>query len=335
MKHKYSIFIVLTVAIGLLILTTHKTKTLQYFTNQGNIFGTYYNIKYQASEDLHHVIQEHLQLVDRSLSMFNPHSTISKINRNEAVELDSLFIEVYATSQQVSELSQGAFDITVAPLVNAWGFGTFEKKHEMDATQIDSLRTLVGYQKIHFDGTQITKENPRTLLDASAIAKGYACDVIATMLQQHGSLNYLVDIGGEVVAQGHNQQDAKWRIGISRPIDDPTAQEQTIQYVIATDTICIATSGNYRRFYYDGNTKRSHTIDPRTGYPVEHNLLSATVIANGCMKADALATACMVLGTEQALQMIESTQDAACYLIASKGDSTIVLTSSLWSKYVK
>lgn len=333
MKHKYSIFFVLT--IGLLILTTHKTKTLQYFTNQGNIFGTYYNIKYQASEDLHHIIQEHLQLVDRSLSMFNPHSTISKINRNEAVELDSLFIEVYATSQQVSELSQGAFDITVAPLVNAWGFGTFEKKHEMDTHQIDSLRNLVGYQKLHFDGRHITKDNPHMLLDASAIAKGYACDLIASMLQQYGSENYLVDIGGEVVARGHNKQGDKWRIGISSPEDDPTAQQQSIQYIIATDTICIATSGNYRRYYYDGNTKRSHTIDPRTGYPVEHSLLSATVIAKGCMQADALATACMVLGTQQALDMIESTQDAACYLIASEGDSTVVLTSSLWSMYVK
>lgn len=335
MKHKYSIFIVLTVAIGLLILTTHKTKTLQYITNQGNIFGTYYNIKYQASEDLHHVIQEHLQLVDRSLSMFNPHSTISKINRNEAVELDSLFIEVYATSQQVSELSQGAFDITVAPLVNAWGFGTFEKKHEMDTYQIDSLRNLVGYQKLHFDGRHITKDNPHMLLDASAIAKGYACDLIASMLQQYGSENYLIDIGGEVVARGHNKQGDKWRIGISTPEDDHTAQQQSIQYIIATDTICIATSGNYRRYYYDGNTKRSHTIDPRTGYPVEHSLLSATVIAKGCMQADALATACMVLGTQQALDMIESTQDAACYLIASEGDSTVVLTSSLWSIYVK
>lgn len=333
MKRIYSIFIALIIAIGLLIITKHST--LQYFTNQGHVFGTYYNIKYQASEDLHLAIQEHLLRVDSSLSMFNPHSTISKINRNEAVELDSLFINVYTTSQQISKLSDGAFDITVAPLVNAWGFGTFEKKHEMDTHQIDSLRNLVGYQKLHFDGRHITKDNPHMLLDASAIAKGYACDVIASMLQQYGSENYLVDIGGEVVARGHNKQGEKWRIGISSPEDDPTAQQQSIQYIIATDTICIATSGNYRRYYYDGNTKRSHTIDPRTGYPVEHSLLSATVIAKGCMQADALATACMVLGTQQALDMIESTQDAACYLIASEGDSTVVLTSSLWSMYVK
>ena len=171
----------------------------------------------------------------------------------------------------------------------------------------------------------------RIQLDASAIAKGYGCDVIANYLASQGCENYLVDIGGEVVCKGHSSKGAKWRLGITKPIDDPTGEIEEIEEIIEVNDVCIASSGNYRRFYYDdGGERRSHTVDPRTGYPVNHSLLSATVVAKSGIRADALATACMVLGEEKALEMIEKTEDASCHLIIAEGDGTRISVSSRW-----
>lgn len=323
-------------AIGILtilILSTGCSHT-QYYQNNGYVFGTYYNIRYEATRDLEPDILAALQQFDASLSMFNPESTISRINRGESADTDSLFEVMYATAREVSELSGGAFDITVRPLVNAWGFGNSKTRGEYRATidrlSIDSLRAFVGYEKIRVEDHHLLRDDDRTTLDASAIAKGFGVDVIAHLIAATGSQNYLVDIGGEVVAHGCNHQHHPWRVGISKPIDDPDGTSHELQDIIETHDIAMATSGNYRQFYQDGDIRRSHTIDPRTGEPVQHTLLSATVIANSCMRADALATACMVLGPEDAIRMIESTDDAACYLIVSEGNSTQILTSSRW-----
>jgi thiamine biosynthesis lipoprotein len=169
------------------------------------------------------------------------------------------------------------------------------------------------------------------MLDGGAVAKGQACDLIAQLLTEKGCTNYLVEIGGEIVCHGMNSRGEQWRVGISRPDDDPSGQQE-IQEIITTSDICMATSGNYRNFYYDGNEKRSHTIDPRTGYPVQHSLLSATVVSSTCMRADALATACMVLGAEKALEMIGTAEDAACYLLVAQADSIAVITSPNWGE---
>ena len=174
------------------------------------------------------------------------------------------------------------------------------------------------------------KDDERITLDASAIAKGYACDIVAQLLRQKGCQNLLVDIGGEVVAQGVNHQGNAWRVGITRPTIDATGAEKELQEIIASSDLCMATSGNYLQYYIANGERRSHTIDPRTGYPVEHSLLSATVSASTCMRADALATACMVLGEEAALDMIERTTDAACYLIIADSDTLRVATSQRW-----
>jgi thiamine biosynthesis lipoprotein len=179
---------------------------------------------------------------------------------------------------------------------------------------------------------KLIKKDSRTTLDASAIAKGYGCDEVANMLRQHACENLLVEIGGEVVVQGVNEKGQPWRVGISKPKSDASGIENTIQEIITSTDLCMATSGNYLQYYYVGKERRSHTIDPRTGYPVEHSLLSATVTANTCMRADALATACMVLGEKLALEMIEQTNDAACYLITAKNDSLHVSCSSRWPK---
>ena len=317
-------------AIVLLLLPNEPKR--QYFHHQGNIFGTYYNIRYEGTKDLHEDIQRRLQAFDHSLSMFNPNSVISQVNRNEHVVTDSLFETMYMEAHRVSQLSDGAFDITVAPLVHAWGFGKKAQDPKMRAQDIniDSLKALVGYEKIHLENHRIVKDNEHTTLDASAIAKGYACDVVADLLRQNGCNNLLVDIGGEVVLQGVNQKGEAWRVGISRPKIDAMGMEKELQEVIASNDLCMATSGNYLQYYFVDGQRRSHTIDPRTGRPVQHSLLSATVIASSGMRADALATACMVLGEAEAIEMINNAEDAACYLIVAEHDTLRVATSQRW-----
>ena len=320
------------IAAALVLLLLHDTPKKQYFHHQGNIFGTYYNIRYEATEDLHDSIKHRLQEFDYSLSMFNPQSVISRINRNDSVTTDELFNTMFHEAMAISQLSDGAFDITVRPLVNAWGFGTKsqEPRAKSQDINLDSIKAFVGYDKIILEGHHLLKSDPRTTLDASAIAKGYACDVVADLLREKGCENLLVDIGGEVVLQGGNDKGNAWRVGITRPTIDATGAEKELQEVIASNNLCMATSGNYLQYYFVDGQRRSHTIDPRTGYPVHHSLLSATVAASSCMRADALATACMVLGEEEALQMIEKTTDAACYLIIADCDTIRITTSKGW-----
>lgn len=331
MKAKWYALIFALVAAAMLLLLPNKPK-LQYYHHQGHIFGTYYNIRYEGSQDLHEAIQQRLKDFDYSLSMFNKESVISRVNRNEPVEVDSLFALMFAEAQQISQLSGGAFDITVAPLVHAWGFGkkTNDPKVKAQEINIDSIKVFVGYHKIQLQDLHVLKADDRITLDASAIAKGYACDVVANLLREQGCENLLVDIGGEVVMQGLNDRGQAWRVGISKPKIDATGMENELQEVIESTQLCMATSGNYLQYYFVDGQRRSHTIDPRSGRPVEHSLLSATVVANSCMRADALATACMVLGANEALQMIEQTTDAACYLIVAQGDSLDIRTSSRW-----
>lgn len=316
---------------ALMLLLLPDTPKKQYFHNQGNIFGTYYNIRYEGTEDLHEVIKQRLQEFDNSLSMFNEESIISKINRNDSVVTDSLFEAMYTEAYTISELSNGAFDITIRPLVNAWGFGTNKRNsEEVDKSRLDSLKKIVGYKKTSLKAHRLYKEDDRITLDASAIAKGFACDIIADLLRKNDCKNLLVDIGGEVVAQGINVKGHPWRVGISRPTIDAMGMEKELQEIIESSNLCMATSGNYLQYYFVDGERRSHTIDPRTGYPVDHSLLSATVIASSCMRADALATACMVLGQNDALNMIDGIQDAACYLIVAKNGQLDVITSSRW-----
>lgn len=317
-------------AAAMLLLLPDSPKN-QYFHNQGNIFGTYYNIRYQANEDMHDAIKQRLQEFDGSLSMFNNLSVISRINRNDDIEIDTLFEAMYQEAHAISELSNGAFDITVAPLVHAWGFGTNQKgRHDGLPINIDSIKAFVGYDKIRLHNHRIYKDDDRITLDASAIAKGYACDVVADLLRENEVKNLLVDIGGEVVLQGVNDKGKPWRVGITRPKVDASGTEKELQEIIESSALCMATSGNYLQYYYVNGKRRSHTIDPRSGVPVEHSLLSATVTANSCMRADALATACMVLGEEEAFHMIEQTADAACYLIVAEADTIRIITSSRW-----
>ena len=321
---------------ALLIWGWDNNPKTQYFHNEGRVFGTYYNIRYEATNDLEDSIQAAFNAFDNSLSLFNPHSILSAVNENRDTTTNALFETMWAEAEKVYSLSGGAFDVTVAPLVKAFGFGRKSDQFSAISSQtIDSLRAFVGFDKVQLIDHHIIKSDPRVQIDGGAVAKGQACDMIASLLRSQGCENYLVDIGGEVVAHGLNAKGEPWHVGITKPNLNNEGAKNELQDILAVTDICMATSGNYRNYYYEGTERRSHTIDPRTGYPVQHSVLSATVVSSSCMRADALATACMVLGAEQAIDMINRAEDAACYLIVAKNDSLTVISSQNWAEFIK
>ena len=296
------------------VLIIRQQHNMPYQKCAGTIFGTTYHITYQYDEDLQPELEARMKEVDNALSMFNKESIISKVNNNQPVELNEMFVEVFQQAQKISEDTNGAFDVTVAPLVNAWGFG-FKNEQMPDKHAVDSLMAIVGYQKVSYDGKHIIKRDPRITLDCSAIAKGYGVDVVARLLEEKGIDNYMVEIGGEVVTHGISEKRVPWKIGVTKPTDDPLQEGNELQTVLNLTDKAMATSGNYRNFYYKGKRKYAHTIDPKTGYPVQHSILSATVLTNRCMRADAYATAFMVMGFEGAKKVLERNPDLMAYLI--------------------
>lgn len=300
------------------IYIIRQQNTMPYQHNTGQIFGTTYHITYQSDKDLHREILQRLQLVDQTFSTFNDESIISKINRNEPVKLNQMFIEVFDLAKTVSKDTHGAFDITVAPLVNVWGFG-FKSGTPPTKAVIDSLRHLTGYEKVKLIGSKVRKQDPRIMLDCSAIAKGYGSDVVAQYLRSRDVENFMIEIGGEIVVQGNSDKRLPWKIGVTKPTDDSTQVNNELQTVLNVTNTAMATSGNYHRFYYKNGKKYAHTIDPKTGYPVQHNILSATVLANTCAKADAYATSFMVLGLEKTQQVLQHHPDLMVYLIYADG----------------
>lgn len=321
--------------IGTVLIIKHQ-HNMPYQHNRGQIFGTFYSITYQCDNDLQKEIEAELKKVDQALSMFNKESIISKINRNEKVELNEMFLQVFTLAQKVSQDTDGAFDITVAPLVNAWGFG-FKTGDQPSVASIDSLMSTVGYNKISLKGRQIFKENKNTMLDCSAIAKGYGSDVVAAFLKKRGIENFMVEIGGEVVTQGISEKRVPWRIGVTKPTEDSLSIGDELQTVLNVTNKAMATSGNYRNFYYKDGKKYAHTIDPKTGYPVQHSLLSATVLANNCATADAYATSFMVMGIEKAKAVLERHPELMAYFIYSdkKGELAVWYSPSMKDKILE
>ncbi len=319
MKKKWQLPFLLLLIVGTVwIWQQNRHHEAPFQREEGNVFGTIYHVTYQCDSTLSQEIQTELQAVDASLSMFNPQSTISKLNNGESQETDSLLRIVFLLSQQVSKATNGAFDITVAPLVNAWGFG-FKEKQLPDSTQVDSLLQLIGWQRVSIDSLNLfQKEDNRMTLDCSAVAKGFGADQVAGMLRRQGIRNFMVEIGGEIVVSGHNPNGNPWKIGISKPSETDSSQlESTVEL---TNT-ALATSGNYRNFYVapDGR-KLAHTIDPRTGYPVQHSILSATVVAPSCAMADAFATSLMVVGMQEAQKILSQHEELKAYLIYAGKD---------------
>ena len=324
-------FLVLLIVGTVLILR----KQAPFQTDQGLVFGTMYKITYQSDENLKNEIEAELEKVNQSLSPFSKESVITHINQNTDLTADSLFTYVFQLAKQISEETHGAFDITVAPLVNAWGFG-FKNATQIDSLTIDSIRQFVGIDKVRMENGKVIKDDPRLMLDCSAIAKGFGVDCVARLFDRKGIKNYMIDIGGELVMKGENAQMNTWRIGINKPIDDSLAVNQELQTILEISNAGMATSGNYRNFYYKDGKKYAHTIDPRTGYPVQHNILSSTVVAKDCATADAYATSFMVLGLDSAKAVSNAHPELDAYFIYSKdnGETGVYFTEGM-KKYLK
>ncbi len=320
------IFLLLLIAGTVWIVRFRGTSQLR--TAQGGIFGTTYHVKYESPQPLDAEILAELQRVDASLSVFNPQSVISQINDGRRERVDAMLYEVLQKARQVSEATGGAFDITVMPLVNAWGFGFKHGKLPVPDREVDSLRALVGYRRLELTSDSVLhKEDARISIDCGAIAKGYGVDRVARLLRDRGVRNFMVEIGGEVVTKGRNPQTGNpWQIGVSRP-DETRQGEGEVQTVLSLENAALATSGNYHNFYVSDGKKYAHTIDPRTGRPVQHSLLSATVMAHDCATADAYATAFMVLGLDSAMQVVKGTKGLKAYFIYADGQGRLKTAS--------
>lgn len=293
-----------------------------YFQENGEIFTTSYNIKYAYSRSLKNEIVDELDRFDLSLNPFKKNSIITKVNNNEPVELDSFFINVFNKSVEVSEKSDGYFDITTSPLINAWGFG-FQNMDSVTPELIDSLRQFVGYEKISINERgEVIKTDARVQINTSAIAKGYSCDVVADLLESYGIENYMIEIGGEVSAKGVNEKGVCWRIGVDKPNDEAIFIEHELQAIISLCDKSLATSGNYRNFYVKDGKKYAHTINPKTGYPSETDILGATVIADDCMTADAYATAFVAMGLDKSIETAKVLEGVDYYFIFANEDGT-------------
>ena len=298
------------------IFIVKQQQSMPYQSDSGFVFGTVYHITYQSEENLKEEIDATLKSVDDEFSMFNEQSTVSKINRGESPVLNKMFLEVYGMAIDINGETNGAFDVTVAPLVNAWGFG-FKTEQMPEKHQVDSLRAITGMKHLTLDVSRnvLHKDDARVMLDFSAIAKGYGSDCVARLLERKGIKNFMVEIGGEVVTRGISSSRLPWRIGVTKPTDDSLQLQQELQTVLNVTDRAMATSGNYRNFYYHGGRKYAHTIDPHTGYPVQHSILSATVLADNCATADAYATSFMVMGMEKAKAVLERHPELMVYFI--------------------
>jgi len=327
-------FLVLLI-VGTVLIIRHE-RNVPYQKSGDKVFGTFYHATYQCDSDLTYSINAELAKVDASLSPFNKNSIITAVNQNEDVEVNNMFQDVFYLAMQISKETEGAFDITVAPLVNAWGFG-FKNGIEPTKEQVDSLMQIIGYQKVSLSRGKITKTDDRVMLDCSAIAKGYGTDVVARLLRSKGIQNFMVEIGGEIVTSGVNAEGQPWRVGISKPVEDPMGTDNGVQSIVKVTDKAMATSGNYRNFYYKDGKRYAHTIDPKTGYPVQHSILSATVFAKSCAVADAYATSFMVMGMEKAKQLLEHHPELMAYLIYSDedGKNAVWYSPSLENKIQK
>ena len=314
--------IICSIIITSLILFKCKTPdTKTYIFIEGNTQGTTYHITYASADSVYYgkEIDSILKKIDNSLSVYNPTSVLSSLNKNLYDTVSDLyFIETFRESFKISEATSGAFDATVAPLVNAWGFG-FKNKIRLDSLKVDSLLNLVGYKKVELNNNKIIKKDPGVQLDFNAIAQGYTVDVIVRFFESKNVSDYLVEIGGEVRGKGVNKKGQAWRVGIDKPVEGSTEETRELQAIVSINNKAIATSGSYRKFYEENGIRYSHTIDPFSGYPVKHNLLSVSVVADDATSADAFATAFMVMGLEKSMDFLKNNPNLEAYFICSKG----------------
>ena len=282
---------------------------------QGLAQGSYYAVTYFDEEGRNFLLEidSIFHAVDLSVNLWVDSSVISKVNRNEEVTLDKIFIDNFNIAQEAAQLSDGYFDPTISPIVAAWGFSN-KTGDSITPQLIDSLKQLVDYRKIRIESGKVVKENPAITLDFNAIAQGYTTDLIAQFLESRGIKNYLVDTGGEIMARGEKPDGNPWIVGIEKPAENWDS-DRILQTCIALRDKGLVTSGSTRKYVERNGKRYSHCIDPKTGYPVEHSVLSVTILAKNSVWADALASICMVMGMERSLPLIQSMDGVEAYYI--------------------
>ena len=335
MRSKSYIAVLFALAIAVVMMFCSRDRK-RFFTNEGIVWTTEYHITYEASRDLGDSIQLIFNKLDMSVSPYNKASLISAINGNTSSLVDAYLKRLIDASRIVNRESDGAFDPTVMPLVNAWGFG-YKNGTLPSRAQIDSILLFIGMDKIALHGDTIVKSDPRVMLDFSSIAKGMACDEIGRMLARNGAANWLVEIGGEVMASGINSRGTSWHVSVDMPTDEQQADSHESALTLAIDSGAVATSGNYRKWRIEDGHKLSHIIDPHTGDSQAGTLLSVTVIANDCMTADAWATACMVMGENQVKKLMQNQRDLGVMTISADtiNDALIVWSNAPFAEKIK
>ena len=291
-------------------------------SDSGQTQGTYYHIKYmiEDGESLKKKIDSLLIVIDNSLSTYNPNSLISRINNGEIIATDSMLRTVFRAANEVYENTNGAFDCSITPLVNAWGFG-FSNKEKMDTARVIELLNLVDFKKIKLSNDTILM-NKNMMLDFNSLAQGYTVDLIAHMFDGIGLDNYLIEVGGEIKSKGKNPDNNFWTIGVDRPTEIINPKDR-FQFILNLFNTSLATSGNYRKFYQENGVKYSHVINPKTGFPSFNKLLSVTVIHESCMKADAYATAFMVMGLKKSKLYLDKNADLEAYIVYRDTDGEL------------
>jgi thiamine biosynthesis lipoprotein len=325
----------LAIAFSLLNAWSFSQQTPIYL--EGETQGTSYHITYydSSNRDLQGDIEEILADFDYSVSTYNPYSLISRVNRNDTtVKVDAYFIACFNKAKEIWKNTEGAFDPTVYPLVNAWGFGPSKKQH-IERAVIDSILVFVGFEKIELKGNKVIKKDPRVGLDFNAFAQGYSVDVIASFIRTQGITNFIVEIGGEVYAGGKMENNGCWLVGIEEPTDNQETNNP-LQLIVELENKALATSGNYRKFIIENGVRYAHHIDPKTGYPAKNNLLSASIFAPECISSDANATGVLVMGLEKAKGFLEEHPELQAYLIYSDehGDYRVFQTPGVKSMVV-
>ncbi|PKP54017.1 MAG: thiamine biosynthesis protein ApbE [Bacteroidetes bacterium HGW-Bacteroidetes-1] len=311
MRMKSWIFLIITT-----VLAACGNKPLEKISIAGEAQGTYYAITYydKLGRDLQEPIDSLLKAVDKSVSLWDDNSIITRVNRGDtSVKLDKIFIYNFILSKEMGILSNGYFDFTIGPLAGAWGFHR-KNKLTLSSYQVDSLKQLVDFRKVRIENGQIIKDDPRMSFDFNAVAQGYTVDLIASMLDSLDIKHFVVDVGGEIIARNKKPGGSSWRVGIESPSANKD-DDRTIQVVVSLENKGLATSGSYRKYFEQGGKRYSHAIDPKTGYSVDHHLMSVTVLADNAAYADALATTFMVMGMEKSLKLMETLTDVDAYFI--------------------
>lgn len=300
-------------------------RTIDGFAQGGTFHLVYEEVAESSNYNIPDSLNKYFKAIDKSLSGYDSTSIVSSINRGENPMLDSLFIGCFNISKKVWEDTEGMFDISAAPLFDLWGFG-FKGKEQVTQEKIDSIMQFVGMDKLSIcrdtalNASFLVKADPRMKVNFNAIAQGYTCDYICNELEKMGIQNYLLEVGGEIICKGKNAKGKDWSVGIDKPVDGNFIPGESIEAIIEVSGKGLVTSGNYRKFYIENGEKFSHTINPKTGYPVRHNLLSATVLASTATMADAYATYLMVIGTEEAVQFLNGREEMDALLVYSEGE---------------